>query len=194
MSYASFDQAPPFQGRENEAFYDEGQGVPVVNTTNMTIQDIYRTPFVFLQEHKKNYKNMAPVALKGLQANSELSKMYFSDKNMKRLQRLIKKEVLNRTHGKYRLDVDQEQKDLLIAMRAVYLEHCRYLPGQVVRQIKRLNLKVVDTIVPSMITEIKQYYGYLDDINNPIKPIMRPINVNNAGRKTLPSVTTTFGL
>ena len=45
-----------------------------------------------------------------------------------------------------------------------------------------------------MITEIKQTYGYIKEINEPIKPIPRPMNVNNAGRKTLPSITTTYGI
>ena len=43
-----------------------------------------------------------------------------------------------------------------------------------------------------MITEIKQFYGYLKEINEPLKPIDRPINVNNAGRKTLPSLTSVW--
>lgn len=194
MNYASYNDAPPFHGKINEPFYDQGQGVPEITPNNMTVQDIYRTPFLFLQEHRKNYKNMAPTALKGLQANSELSKTFFSDVNMKRLQKMIRKEIFEKTHGKYRLDVDQDERDLLITMRAVYLEFGRYLPGQKVRQIKRMNKKVIDAVVPSMITEIKQYYGYLDEINNPIKPIMRPVNVSSAGRRTLPSVYTTFGV
>jgi len=79
-------------------------------------------------------------------------------------------------------------------MRAVYLEYARNLPTQVIRQTKRLNMKVVDEIVPGMLTEIRQHYGYLKEINKPITPIPRPLNVNNKGRRTLPSITTTFGI
>jgi len=193
QNFANYENKPPYQGKQiGEAHYDRGQGVPKIHQSNMTIQDIYRTPFLFLQEHRKNYKNMAPTALKGIQKESELSKLFFSDKNIKRLQKMVKKEVLKRTHGQFRVDVDQEQRDLLIAMRAVYLEHARFLPGQIVRQTKRLNLKVLDEIIPGMITEIKQYYGYLKEINKPLDPIARPLNVSNAGRRTLPSTTTTW--
>ena len=193
QNFASYDNKPPYYGKECDAYYDKGQGVPQLNTNNMTLQDIYRTPFLLLQEHRKNYVNEASTALKGIQSNSDLSKLYFSDTNMKRLQRMIKKEIFKRTGGQFKLDIDQEQRDLFIVMRAVYFEHSRFLPGQIVRQVKRLNQKVLDEIVPGMITEIRQYYGYLKEINKPITPIPRPINVNNRGRRTLPSITTTWG-
>jgi Family of unknown function (DUF5761) len=194
QNYASYcGDIPPLYGREGEAQYDRGQGVPKIEETNMTIEDIFRTPFLFLQDHHKNYINMAPTALKGIQSESELSKLFFSDENIKRLQRKIRQEVFKRTTGQFRLDVDQSQMDLFIAMRGVYLTHARFLPGQIVRQVKRLNEKVIDEVTPGIMTNVKQDYGYLKEINKPLTPIPRPINVNNAGRRTLPAVTTTFG-
>ena len=73
-------------------------------------------------------------------------------------------------------------------MRAVFIEHSRFLPNKIIRQIKELNRLTVEYIVPDMITEIKQTYGYIKEINEPLKPLPRPMNVNNAGRKTLPSL------
>lgn len=192
--YANFSTDPPYSKRRHEPFYDRGQGVPKMTENSMTIQDIYRTPFLFLQEHRKNYKNMSSTALKGIQSDSELSKIYFSDKNIKRLQAKIREEIFKRTNGQYKLDVDQEQRELLITMRAVYIEHGKFLPTGVIRQAKKLNDIVVEEVVPGMITEIKQYYGYLKDVNNPIKPIQRPINVSNAGRRTLPAITSVWGV
>ena len=106
---------------------------------------------------------------------------------------MIKQAVFEKTRGEFKLDVDQDQKELFIVMRAIYIEHSRNLPGQIVRQVKRLNAKVIEEIVPSMITEIRQYYGYLKDINKPIEPIMRPMNVSNAGRLILPSTSRIWG-
>src|SRR3972149_1890788 len=96
QNFAAYDTTPPLYGKEQQGFYDAGQGVPKMTQNNMTIQDIYRTPFLFLQEHRKNYVNMAPTALKGIQSESELSKLFFSDENMLRLQRKIKKEIFRR--------------------------------------------------------------------------------------------------
>ena len=195
QNFAGYSNVPPYYGKEFRAYYDEGQGVPTIDENNMTVQDIYRTPFLFIQDHgKKQYKNTVETALKGIQCESELSKLFFSDTNIKRVQKLIKNEVYTRTNGQFKLDVDQEQRDILIAMRAVYMENARFLPTQIVRQVKRLNKKVADEIVPGMITSIRQEYGYLKEINSPLNPIGRPQNVSNAGRLLLPSVTTTWGV
>ena len=194
QNYASYNDIPPYYGRIQQAYYDEGQGVPQINKNNMTIQDIYRTPFVFMQaEQPKNYWEMAPDALKGIQSESELSKLFFSDENMKRIQRMIRKEVFKRTNGEFRLDTDQDIKDIFIIMRATYMEQARFLEGQTIRQIKRLNWKVVDSSIGSILTNIRQEYGYLKEINKPLSPIPLPLNVGNKGRKELPSIFTTLG-
>ncbi len=196
MNYQNFSDIsnipPYYESGKNEAQYDRGLGVPQVEVNNLTVQDIYRTPFLFLQEHRKNYKNMATTALKGIQSQSALSKLFFSDKNFKRVQNKIRKEIFNRTFGQFRVDVDQDMKDLFILMRGVYMENARFLPGQIVRQVKRLNEKVVEESIPGIITNLRQHYGYLKEINKPLTPIPRPLNVNNAGRRSLPSITTTW--
>ncbi len=193
QNHAIFDNAPPLLGYENEPFYDRGSGIPQMNANNLTINDMFKSGFLLTSANRHDFKNMAPVALQGIQSNSELSALFFSDENIKRLQRQIKAEVFRRTKGVFRLDVDQEQREMFIAMRAVYLEQARFIPGEIVRQVKRLNLKVISEITPGIISGIKQEYGYLKEINKPLSPIARPINANNRGRKVLPSVCTTFG-
>jgi hypothetical protein len=123
----------------------------------------------------------------------ELSALFYSDENVKRLQNMIRREIFNRTNGQYKLDVNQDDADLLMIMRAVYFEQGKYLPFKIVKQVKELNKKVLDYAIPDMITAIKQTYSYIKEINEPIKPIPPPINVSHAGRKTLPALTTVFG-
>lgn len=190
QNYSVFSDTPP----NNENIFDDSTGLKNINKNNMTIQDIYRTPFLLTQEHNKNYQNVAAEALKGIQCSSKLSKLFFSSSNIKRIQKQIKKTIFEKTNGQFKLDVDQDERDVILSMRAVYLENARFLPGQVVRQVKRLNEKVISEITPGIITEIKQYYGYLKEINKPITPIPRPINVSGAGRKTLPSITSIWQL
>ncbi len=137
----------------------------------------------------QNY-DRARQATQGLFEKNEITKIFFSDENMKRIQKKIKEEVYRRTNGQYKLDEDQDDSDLMIVMRALYLDKCKNLPEQPIRQVKILNQYTVDYIVPDMITNIKQYFGYIKDINQPLTPMMRPMNVNNAGRKLLPSITT----
>jgi hypothetical protein len=137
----------------------------------------------------QNY-DRARQATQGFFEKNEITIMFFSDDNMKRIQQKIKEEVYRRTNGQYTLDEDQDESDLMIVMRSLYLDKCKNLLDQPIRQVKLLNQQTVDYIVPDMITNIKQYFGYVKDINKPLTPMMRPMNVNNAGRKLLPSITT----
>lgn len=135
------------------------------------------------------------LALRGMQvANDELSLMYFSQENIDRIQRHIKSEVRRLSNGKYKLDVDQDEFDLLIIMRAVFLEHAKHIPTHIVRQVKELNKQTIDYLIPDVMTNIKQSIGYLRDITTPLQPLDHPLNVNRGGRKTLPSFTSTWGV
>ena len=72
-------------------------------------------------------------------------------------------------------------------MRALYYQEGRYLPDDVMPidyQIKKLNIKVINYILPDLLTNIKQEYYYVKEINEPIKPIDRPVNVSIKGSKT----------
>ena len=163
---------------------------------------------IAFKRHEPSFKNNFPpkvdnasLAMKhittkganGDEVHDEVSKLYFSHENMNRIQKMIKKTIFERTRGQFRLDEDQDESDLLVTMRAIFLEHARFLPFKVIHQVKELNRRTVEYIVPDMITEIKQAYGYIKEINEPIKPIPRPMNVNNAGRRTLPSLTSAWG-
>ena len=140
----------------------------------------------------KNFNNKLDIISQGICKESDpVTSLFFSEENIARIQRMIKKDILKKTRGKYKLDEDQDESDLLVAMRAVLFdanEGARYLPFKIKRQVKRLNNNVVEYVVPDMIAAVKQQYGYLKEINQPLQPMMRPMNVNNAGRKTLPSL------
>ena len=119
-----------------------------------------------------------------------VGRVFFSERNIKRLQKKIKEDILQKSKNKFVLEEDQDAGDILVAMRAVYEMHGRFLKENIVHQVKDLNDKLVSFVVPDMMTQIKQYYGYLKDVNEPIKPIDRPMNVSSAGRRALPSITT----
>ncbi len=184
------------------------------NFTSMIASDKNFSPYnsdyndISFKNHEPNFRKNKPrkednatLAMKhittkganGDEVYDEVSKVYFSQENMNRIQKAIKKTIFERTRGQFRLDEDQDESDLLVTMRAVFLEHSRFLSFKVIHQVKELNRRTVEYIVPDMITEIKQAYGYIKDINEPIKPIPRPMNVNNAGRRTLPALTSAWG-
>lgn len=151
------------------------------------------------QDHKKYAGKDYQVGLKRVFEHDNfidepVGELFFGEDNVKRLQRKIKQDIYERTHHKVILDEDQDTGDLIIAMRAVYQMNGKFIKQNVIHQVKILNHKLVNYIVPDMITEIKQYYGYLKDINEPIKPIDRPMNVSSAGRRTLPSISSIWNV
>ena len=116
---------------------------------------------------------------------SNVAKLYFSVENIKRIQKSIKREIYNRSYKKYKLNEDQSVLDLLQAMIIVYEDKSKNLPYETIRQVKMLNEFTVQYVSPDIMTNLKQHYGYLKDINNPTEPIPPPINVNHAGRLQL---------
>jgi len=141
----------------------------------------------------KDYtKNVAKRILTGIFEPTPLSELFFSKENINRIQKMIKTEIMIQTAGKYKVD-EQDESDLLVAMRATFMNYGDFLPDKIVHQVKLLNKKVICDVTPDMITEIKQYYSYIDEINKPLQPIARPMNVSHAGRRTLPSLTSAWG-
>ena len=125
--------------------------------------------------------------------NTSVSELYFSPKNIARLQKKIRESFYIQTNGQYRLDVDLDEQELMINMRAVFIENSRNLDTHIIKQVKELNIATIDYVLPDIITNAKQYYGYIKDINEPLKPLPQPLNVNRAGRKTLPALTSVWG-
>ena len=168
-----------------------------------TFEKIHSPTNDMYQDHKKYsgsdfYVGLNNVFAKGNCESGYMEEpvgaVFFSEKNVKRLQRLIKEEIKNITRGKIILEEDQDTNDVLVAMRAVYMMYGTFSKNKIVHQVKELNKKFISYVVPDMLTEIKQYYGYMKDVNEPLKPIDRPMNVSNAGRRTLPSLTTVWNL
>lgn len=125
---------------------------------------------------------------------SKVAKLFFSVNNIKRIQKKLRREIYNRSYGKFKLSEDQSVLDLLQVMIVIYEQYGKDLPSSIVRQVKVLNEQTVQYISPDMMTNLKQHYGYLDDIKNPINPLPQPINVNHGGRLQLPSVAQLYGL
>lgn len=125
--------------------------------------------------------------------NTPVSELYFSPKNIARLQKKIREAVYIETKGSFSLDVDLDEQELMLNMRLVFVDNARNLDTHIVRQVKLLNEATVSYVLPDIITNAKQYYGYIKDINTPLQPLPQPLNVNNAGRKTLPALTSAWG-
>lgn len=134
------------------------------------------------------------VAMNDVFTNEPVGQVFFSRNNVNRVQKQIKRALEAQLKYEFAIEEEQDETDLLVAMRAVYMQFGRYRNEKIIHQVKQLNKLLLDYIIPDMVTMIKQEYGYIKEINEPLKPIARPVNVSNAGRRTLPSLTTIWNV
>jgi len=116
---------------------------------------------------------------------NQISSIFFSQENVERLQEKIKNEIYRESGGKYIMTENQDLNDLLQMMRYIYLRFGENLPHKPVRQVKKLNQLLVNFILPDMMSNIKQYHGYLDTISKPIELMPLPVSLNTSGRKNI---------
>ena len=60
----------------------------------------------------------------------------------------------------------------------MYLQAARNVDCRLKEQIKMLNGKVLEFVIPNILTNVRQYAGYIRDISNPVQ-WQRPIDVSS---------------
>lgn len=109
-----------------------------------------------------------------------LSRTYFSNDNVERLQRQIIQAVFKACQKQIS---KQSYQELQIIMKSMYLQYGRNLPYDIEGQVVTLNKYVVDECVRIIVPNVLQYNKYLDDITSPIPVMDRPQNVSIKGSK-----------
>ena len=94
--------------------------------------------------------------------NTELSNSFFSACNINRLQDEIRKGVYDASNGQYVID-RQNEDELKIIMRGIFLSYAKNLPTDMRSQIITLNEKVLDYAVPQVFGEAQGYIQYRID-------------------------------
>jgi hypothetical protein len=150
-----------------------------------------QVPFLFFQDHRKDYKSAMTDALGNLQTSSELNEIFFSQKNILYVQKEITKAIKRITKGKIIIE-DQPELDILIKMQYAYYMYGRFLHTDINAQVKELNYITIKEMIPEIITQIKQNLAYIRDISRPPFTMPQPMNVNKAGRRTNRSISSIF--
>ena len=191
MNYSFVDRykSSDFIPKNNNNLYNE---LDSVNQNDYKPTNYYWSDYSQSQNNWATENSIQKSLLKGVYQPTPTGELYFSQENINRIQKIIKYEVFVRTNGKYKLQIDQNESDLLVVMRDIYITCSTNMPYKVVHQVKELNHRTIEKILPDMITMIKQDDEYIKQLDKPIDPIPLPVCVNSKGRLTLPSVTTTF--
>jgi len=154
-----------------------------VRTKGFTFDEV---PFLAFQEHRKKYSDVASEAYKGYGTDSELSKVFFSDDNVRRVQKGLTYYIEKYTKNKVLIE-DQPTLDIIVYMQNTFYTYGRFLERDIDKQIKELNMICIKEMIPLVITQIKQHLVYIRDISRPPAMMDQPLNVSGAGRRTLPS-------
>ena len=122
-------------------------------------------------------------ALNGVWTDTQLSKEYFSVENIKRLQELLIRGVLERSNGQYHIGY-QDCDQLKIIMRAIYLQNTKNLPDKIPDQLNKLNNLVLEYAVPQVYNEAVGYMKYLRAVSTMHTLPQYPVN-SSVRTKTL---------
>jgi hypothetical protein len=126
----------------------------------------------------------ATEAVRGIQGPQTLSDVFFSQENIDALQHGIRYLVYQKSCGKYTID-NQSEDELKIVMRSVYLTHARNLTTLILEQVRQLNAKVLEFVVPRVLREAAIYVEYKRRVSTLPEPLERSASTNRAGSRTL---------
>jgi len=140
--------------------------------------------FKMYRDEKISTSTIHKMVLTGIIDTTALSDAYFSPQNIKKIQNLTRYTVWKSSNKLYIID-EQDQIELSIVMRSIFLQHSKNQPDQISSQIKELNKIVAEEIAPGIVGRVQQYLVYLRDKQKPYRLIERPKNVSSAGLKSL---------
>lgn len=114
-------------------------------------------------------------------ADSIVSRAFFSDENIELLQKKLVVETFRRTGIKIPF---QQPERLTIAMKSIYNLYAKNLPSKYTEQVRELDALVVERVMPDIIVALEQHEAYLRILDGDRPLLEPPINVSN--RTSLP--------
>jgi hypothetical protein len=162
--------APFLMWNEHDSKYFETVGA--INTIAINDNKIYDT-----QQTCNNDNNYVDL----------MKEAFFSAENMDIIQNMIIKNVFFQSDRKLRINKIKSET-LIQVMNHMWTNFCRYLPYDLKEQIRDLDHKVTQYLVPLLLKEAEFYFNYLRDADRTNRPVLdRPIMINRGRKQQLPS-------
>ena len=120
--------------------------------------------------HSSDYSE----AMTGNWTDTLLSTTYFSSKNIKIIQNGLRIGVFQRSNGQYLIG-EQNEDELRIIMRGVFLQNSLNLPNNIKEQVENLNKIVLNYAIPQIYGEAQGYMKYKYDVSTLAVPMEHPI-------------------
>lgn len=133
-------------------------------------------PSYDMTENCRNGDSYSHDLLSGLHGDNVIFSNFVSKKNIQIIQNAIRARIYDET----KLTIaEQDLTQILLIMRWMYFTYCKHLPCKIAEQIKELNERTIVYIVPLVVTEVKQYHGYISDAYNTLKLQENPIQTTS---------------
>lgn len=122
--------------------------------------------------------------------NTPLSLQFFSKENINNIQSLIRRVVYHRSNNTHIIS-NQNEQELLIIMRSMYLQYGKNLDYDIDKQINGLNNITVDWAAINILSNIDQYISYKKTCSTLPMPLERAQLPSQKGTKIL-EITKTY--
>jgi hypothetical protein len=139
--------------------------------------------FNFVNQKNKITENPTNITSRN-QSCTRLSDLYFSNDNINILQYGIRNKILNESNGEIYIG-RQSDDELKIIMRSIYYQYGKNQKDNIIGQIRELNEKVLEWSIPRIITNLKQYNKYIQDISSMPVPLERSQLTSEKGTKSM---------
>ena len=120
-------------------------------------------------------------AMTGNWMNTPLSLAYFSSENINILQNNIRKGVFDKSNGEFVIGL-QDEDELKIIMRSVFLQNSLNLESNIRQQITYLNTLVESYAIDQVYKEAISYLKYKRDASNMYALLALPSNSSTRGK------------
>lgn len=176
---------------------------PKLKDNNM-LDVVSFAPFLMWNEHEtKYYENVGTINKLAMNDNrvydiqktcndddnyADLMKeAFFSLENMDIIHNMIIKEVFIRSKETLRINKIKSET-LIQVMNSIWTNFCRFLPYDYKEQIRELDKKVMEYLVPLLLKESEFYKNYLRDSDRTNLPqLERPIMITKGRKQQMPS-------
>lgn len=136
------------------------------------------------QDIRNNTALFSQEAHRGQISKNPISDIYFCTNNVNALQDGIRYRVWKETGERYVIGRQNDQ-ELRVVMRSIYYQYAKHLPNDVLGQVKALNGKVIEWVVPEILSNLRQYERYRQDASQLPMPMERGPLMTQKGTKTL---------
>lgn len=133
------------------------------------------------------------------QNENEMSKvalLFFSDENLELINKELILRIFDYTNNKVKIPF-QSKNDMLLVMRYIYVSYAKNLEKDIKKQVYKLNCGVINELFPKLVSEVKSYMLYLEEIERNEKQDRKindlPISTKlTRGTKELPAMSDVF--